>query len=128
VAADTDTTTGRHETTTSRELGAPGISGVSPVKAAAGQIVTVRGSDFGESQGTSSSLQLTDDGTTWAAPGTIPTLTVLRWSNDQITFQVPTPTGSSGDEYQVVPGTTASLQVTTAGGMSNTADLRIVSP
>jgi IPT/TIG domain len=101
---------------------------VSPVKAAAGQIVTVRGSDFGESQGTSSSLQLTDDGTTWAAPGTIPTLTILHWSSDQITFQVPTPSGSSGDEYHVVPGTTASLQVATAGGTSNMAGLRIVSP
>jgi hypothetical protein len=101
---------------------------VSPGKAAAGQVVTVRGSDFGQSQGTSSSLQLTDDGTTWAAPGTIPVLTVLRWSNDEITFEVPTPSGSSGDEYQVVPGTTASLQVVTAGGTSNMAALRIVSP
>jgi hypothetical protein len=41
---------------------------------------------------------------------------------------VPTPSGSSGDEYQVVPGTTASLQVITAGSTSNTADLQIVSP
>jgi hypothetical protein len=128
VATYTDATTGRHETTASRELGAPGISGLSAVKAAAGQVVTVSGSDFGESQGTSSSLQLTDDGTTWAAPGTIPTLTVLHWSNDRITFQVPTPSGMSGDEYQVVPGTTASLQVVTAGGTSNMAGLRIVSP
>jgi hypothetical protein len=128
VAAYTDATTGRPQTTTSRELGAPGISRVSPAKAAAGQIVTEYGSGFGKSQGTSSSLQLTDDGTIWAGPGTIPTLTVRRWSNDQITFQVPDRSGSSGDEYQVVPGTTASLQVATAGGTSNTVYLRIVSP
>ena len=128
VAAYTDTATKRHETTASRELGAPGISHLSPAQAAAGQTVTVYGSGFGSSQGTSSSLQLTDHGTTWAAPGTIPTLTVLNWSNDKITFQVPTPSGSSGDEYQVIPGTTASLQVVTAGGTSNMADLQIGSP
>jgi hypothetical protein len=128
TATYTDATTKLHAISLTRELGAPGISRVSPGKAAAGQTVTVSGSGFGSSQGTSSSLQLTDDGTTWAAPGTLPTLTVLKWSNNKITFQVPTPSGSSGDQYQVVPGTTASLQVVTAGGTSNTMNLGIAAP
>ena len=73
-------------------------------------------------------LDLADRGTTWSAPGNLPTLTVHRWTSDQITFEVPTPSGASGDQYQVVPGTTATLQVVSAGGTSNTVHLQIVSP
>jgi NPCBM-associated, NEW3 domain of alpha-galactosidase len=128
VAAFTDATTGRYEASTIAELGAPGISRLSAASGAAGQTITVYGSGFGPTQGTSSALDLTDGATTWSAPGNLPTLTVQRWSNDQITFEVPTPSGASGDQYQVVAGTTATLQVVTAGGTSNTVPLRIVSP
>jgi hypothetical protein len=127
VASYTDTTTGRHGRTTAQELGTPSISGLSTAKAAAGQVVTVRGSGFGRSQGTSSALQLTDNGTTWSAPGTIPTLQVLQWADHRIVFQVPTPSGPGGDTYHVAAGTTASLHVITAGGKSNTVSLSIVS-
>ena len=127
AASYTDATTGQHGRTTAQELGPPGISRLSASKAAAGQIVTVEGSGFGPSQGTSSALQLTDHGTTWSAPGTIPTLRVLQWSDSAIVFQVPTPSGTGGDTYHVTPGTTATLQVTTVGGQSNTVKLPIVS-
>jgi hypothetical protein len=128
VAAFTDATTGRYEATTATELGAPGISRLSAATGAPGQTVTVYGSGFGPSQGASSSLVFTDSGNTWSAPGNLPTLTVPRWTNEQITFEVPTPSGASGDQYQVVAGTTATLQVVTAGGTSNPVPLRIVSP
>jgi hypothetical protein len=127
LASYTDATTGQHEQTTAQELGPPGITRLSARSAAAGQIVTVEGSGFGSSQGTSSALQLTDQGTTWSAPGTLPTVRVLEWTDHVIVFQVPTPSGPDGDTYHVVPGTTASLQVTTVGGESNTADLSIAS-
>jgi hypothetical protein len=87
--------------------------------------VTVTGSGFGPSQGTSSALDFTDGATTWGPPGTVPTLTVVHWTDHQITFGVPTPSGASGDQYQVTPGTTATLQVVTAGGASNRVPLRI---
>lgn len=128
VARYTDTTTGTARVVTATELGAPGISRVSTARAGAGQTVTVTGSGFGATQGTSSALTLSDDGTTWSAPGNLPTLTVLRWSNDRITFRVPTGSGASGDQYHVVPGTEASLQVTTAGGTSNVVHLGITAP
>ncbi len=127
TASYTDATTGRHERTAVQELGPPGISRLSVSKAAAGQIVTVEGSGFGPSQGTSSALQLTDQGTTWSAPGNLPTLHVLQWTDHVIVFRVPSPSGPGGDTYQVVPGTTASLQVTTVGGQSNSVSLPIVS-
>jgi NPCBM-associated, NEW3 domain of alpha-galactosidase len=123
----TDVTTGRHEQTTARELGPPGITRLSATKAAAGQIVTVEGSGFGRSQGTSSALQFSDADTTWSNPGNLPTLRVMQWSDHSIVFQVPTPSGPGGDTYQVVPGTRASLQVITVGGQSNTVTLGIAS-
>jgi hypothetical protein len=126
-AAYTDATTGQRELAAVRELGPPGISRLSVRRAAAGEIVTVEGSGFGRSQGTSSALQLTDQGITWSAPGTIPTLRVLQWADQRIVFQVPTPSGPGGDTYHVVPGTTAALQVTTVGGESNAVSLPIVS-
>jgi hypothetical protein len=126
-ASYTDVTTGRHEQTTARELGPPGITRLSATKAAAGQIVTVEGSGFGRSQGTSSALQFSDAGTTWSNPGNLPTLRVMQWSDHSIVFRVPTPSGPGGDTYQVVPGTRASLQVITVGGQSNTVTLRIAS-
>jgi hypothetical protein len=58
-------------------------------------------------------------------PGNLATLAGRQRSNDRITFEVPTPSGASGDQYQVVPGTTATLQVVTAGGPSNAVPLRI---
>ena len=127
LASYTDATTGQHGQTTAQELGPPGISRLSARSASAGQIVTVTGSGFGPSQGTSSELQLTDQSTTWSAPGTIPTLRVMRWTDHRIVFQVPTPSGPDGDTYHLVPGTTASLQVTTVGGGSNKAALAITS-
>src|SRR5690348_11160129 len=101
VASYTDATTGRQERSTARELGPPGISRLSVKRAAAGQTVTVDGSGFGRSQGTSSALQFTDQGTTWSAPGTLPTLRVLQWTDHAIVFQVPTPSGPGGDTYHV---------------------------
>ena len=126
AASYTDATTGQPEQATAQELGPPGISRLSVRKAAAGQIVTVEGSGFGQSQGTSSAVQFTDQGTTWSAPGTLPTLRILQWTDHLIVFQVPAPSGPDGDTYRVVPGTTASVQVVTVGGQSNAVNLSVV--
>jgi hypothetical protein len=46
------------------------------------------------------------------------------WSDNQITFTIPSPSGSGG-QWHVVPGSTATITVTTAQGTSNTATLTI---
>jgi hypothetical protein len=125
VATFTDATTGRPETTAVAELGPPGISRLSATTDAGGETITVYGSGFGPSQGTSSALALTDGATTWSAPGNLPALTVLHWTDKQITFEIPTPSGTAGDQYELIPATTATLQVVTAGGTSNTVPLGI---
>ena len=95
----------------------------SPAKAAAGQQVTVTGSGFGASQG-SSYLTFSDNGTNWGAPGDLASFTVDSWSDSAITFTVPQPSGTNG-EWAVTPGTTADITVTTAAGTSNTAGVAI---
>ena len=67
----------------------------SPAKAAAGQQVTVTGSGFGASQG-SSYLTFSDNGTNWGAPADLATFTVDSWSDSAITFTVPQPSGTNG--------------------------------
>ncbi|HWG03182.1 MAG TPA: hypothetical protein VG164_15220 [Trebonia sp.] len=46
------------------------------------------------------------------------------WSDDKVTFTVPTPSGTGG-MWHVDPGSTATVTVTTANGTSNTATLAI---
>jgi hypothetical protein len=127
VAGYTDSTTGDHETDSVRQLGAPGISSIAPTSGAAGTTVTLHGSDFGPSQGTVSAVQLTDDGTVWGQQGELPSLTIKKWTNTAITFVLPTGSGTAGTEYQLVPGTTATVQVVTAGGSSNAVGVTVKS-
>lgn len=106
----------------------PTISSVSPSTAGAGQQVTVTGSGFGATQG-SSYLTFSDNGTNWGAPGDQATFTVDSWSDGSITFTVPTPSGSSG-QWAVTPGSTATVTVTNASGgqTSAAANLAISAP
>jgi hypothetical protein len=107
------------------EPSSPVITFHSPVNAAAGQQVTVTGSGFGASQG-SSYLTFSDNGTNWGAPGDLATFTVNSWSDSAITFTVPAPSGTN-NEWAVTPGTTATVSVTTGAGTSNTATTAIQS-
>jgi hypothetical protein len=95
----------------------------SPATAAAGQQVTVTGSGFGASQG-SSNLTFSDNGTNWGAPGDAASFTINSWSDGAITFTVPQPSGTNG-QWAVTPGSTATTSVTTASGASNTATTAI---
>ena len=105
------------------EPSTPAITFASPSSAAAGQQVTVTGSGFGASQG-SSYLTFSDDGTNWGAPGDAASFTVDSWSDSAVTFTVPNPSGSS-DQWAVTPGSSATVSVTTSAGTSNTATTSI---
>jgi hypothetical protein len=70
-------------------------------------------------------VTLSDDGTTWGAPGSSNTLPVDSWNDTAITFTVPEPSGVSGAVH-VDPGTDASVQVVdSSGAASNQPDLQI---
>jgi predicted alpha-1,2-mannosidase len=100
------------------------VASVSPASANAGDVVTVNGSGFGATQG-AGYVQFSDNGINWGAPGNTATFTVNSWSDTQITFTVPTPSGATG-QFHVWPGTTAMVTVVNdAKQMSDTAALGI---
>lgn len=101
----------------------PVITFDAPASAAAGQQVTITGSGFGTSPG-SSYLTFSDNGTNWGAPGDLATFTVNSWSDSAITFTVPEPSGTN-NEWAVTPGSTATVSVTTSAGSSNTVTTAI---
>jgi hypothetical protein len=119
----TDSTTGQAVTDTATETPTPVITSVSPSTASAGDVVTLTGTNFGSSQG-QNYVTFSDDGTNWGAPADSATFTVDSWSDDQITFTVPTPSGTDG-QWQVTPGSTATVSVTTNGATSSTANIAI---
>jgi len=102
----------------------PVVRSVSPGTASPGQVVTVRGADFGATQGLGY-ITFSDGGFGWGAPGDLDTFKVDNWSDNAITFTVPVPSGTGG-EFRVVPGTAAAITVTTAdGGISDGGTLNI---
>ncbi|HEX4831652.1 MAG TPA: TIM-barrel domain-containing protein [Trebonia sp.] len=105
------------------EPSAPVVTFASPAAARAGQQVTVTGSGFGASQG-SSYVTFSDNGTNWGAPGDSASFTVSSWSDSAITFTVPMPSGTGG-QWAVTPGSTATATVTSGGGTSNAAKVAI---
>jgi predicted alpha-1,2-mannosidase len=112
-------------TTTTAPSG-PVLNSVSPTELTAGATVTVTGTGFGATQG-SGYVQFMDNGASWGAPGNAATFKVDSWSNTQITFTVPTPSGTNG-VYHVWPGTPATVQVVNASGQqSDTAVVQIKS-
>ena len=123
TASYTDAATGTTATVTAAQTPTPTITSVSPATASAGQTVTVSGMNFGASQ-SSGYITFSDDGTNWGAPPDLATFSLGSWSDSQITFTVPSPSGSGG-EWHVDPGSTATVTVTTANGTSNTATLTI---
>jgi alpha-glucosidase (family GH31 glycosyl hydrolase) len=122
-ASYTDALTGAAETVSAQQQPTPSITTISPSTASAGQIVTVTGVNFGATQG-DSYITFSDDGTNWGAPPDVATFSLDSWSDNEITFTIPSPSGSS-DQYYVVPGSTATVTVTTDTGVSNTGDVTI---
>jgi hypothetical protein len=100
---------------------APVLSAVSPSSPAPGAAVTLTGSNFGASQG-SSYLTLAQGGTSWGAPYDGATLTITSWSDTSITFDLPPDSGS----YPLVPGT-ATITVTVGGQASAPQTITITS-
>lgn len=123
TASYTDDATGARVTDTAQQIPVPSITSVSPATASAGQVVTVRGANFGTTRG-SGYITFSDDGTNWGAPPDEAAFSVDSWSDNQVTFTVPSPSGSGG-QWHVVPGSTATVTVTTANGTSNTATVVI---
>ncbi len=100
------------------------VTSVSPASATAGDVVTINGSGFGATQGTGY-VAFSDNGTNWGAPGNVAAFQIDSWSDTQITFTVPTPSGTNG-VFHVWPGTTAMVTVVNAAAqMSDTAALGI---
>jgi hypothetical protein len=100
------------------------VTSLSPASANAGDVVTINGSGFGATQGTGY-VMFSDNGTNWGAPGNAATFQVDSWSDTQITFTVPTPSGANG-VFHVWPGTTAMVTVVNASAQtSDTAALGI---
>ena len=123
-AAYTDAVTGQAETDTAQQVPTPAITSVAPSTASAGQTVTVTGTNFGTGQD-GSYLTFSDDGTNWGAPPDAATFTIDSWSENQITFTVPEPSGTNG-VWAVVPGSTATITVTSPDGVaSNTGSVAI---
>jgi hypothetical protein len=116
TATYTDATTGEPVTLTAQQNPTPVITSVSPATASAGQVVTVTGLNFGATQG-DSYITFSDDGTNWGAPPDEATFSLGSWSANSITFTIPSPSGTDG-EWSVVPGSTATVTVTTADGTS----------
>lgn len=112
--ADTTQTSNTATVTIAADPNAPVLTSVSPGTASVGQVVTISGTTFGTTQG-SSYITLSDGGTSWGAPFDGATLTIGSWSDDAVTFTVPSPQGPGG-EWRVTPGDTASVTVTTADG------------
>jgi Glycosyl hydrolases family 31/Domain of unknown function (DUF5110)/NPCBM-associated, NEW3 domain of alpha-galactosidase/Carbohydrate binding module (family 35)/IPT/TIG domain len=123
AASYTDAATGTPVTLTAQQEPVPTITSVSPSTASAGQVVTVTGANFGATQG-ESYITFSDDGTNWGAPPDLATFSLDSWSDNEITFTVPSPSGTGG-EWHVVPGSTATVTVTTANGTSNAGQVTI---
>jgi hypothetical protein len=104
----------------------PVITSLEPTSAAAGQQVTIHGSNFGASQTDPNQdyVFFVDGGTSWGAPFDGATFTVNSWSDTAITFTVPTPSGPGGI-WHVNPGDTATVTVNTSAGPSNPVPLQI---
>jgi hypothetical protein len=101
----------------------PSITSVTPASGAAGTVETITGSGFGSSQG-SNYLTLADQGTSWGAPYDAASLQISSWSDTKIVFTLPAPSGTNGI-WHLVPGTTATVTVTTPAGTSGTGNISI---
>ncbi len=102
----------------------PSITSVTPASGAAGTVETIAGSGFGSSPSSTSYLTLADQGTSWGAPYDAASLQISSWSDTKIVFTLPAPSGTNGI-WHLVPGTTATVTVTTPAGTSGTGNISI---
>ncbi len=88
-----------------------------------GEWVTLKGTNFGSNQN-GSYLHISENGTSWGAPGNWYHISFSSWTNDQIRFQVPNGLGGSG---KPLPSGSATLQIVNGTGSSSQARLLTVS-
>ena len=101
--------------TSTSAITGPVATSTTPSSATGGQQVTINGSGFGATQG-SSYVEFSDNGNSWGGPGEN-ALTIDSWSDTAVTFTVPS---------SVSVGTPAMATVVTgSGAMSDTAALEI---
>jgi len=111
-------------TSTTAATTGPVVTSLSTTSAQAGDQVTINGSGFGSSQG-NGYVAFSDNGTNWGSPGNTASFTVDSWSDTAVTFTVPSPSGPN-DEFQVWPGTPASVTVAdNSGDVSDSPELAI---
>lgn len=86
------------------------ITSLVPSSAAAGEQVTIHGTNFGATQADPNQdyVFFVDGDTSWGAPFEGATFHRDSWSDTAITFTVPTPSGDNGI-WHVTPGTTATV-------------------
>ena len=96
----------------------PTISSVIPAVAASGDGITITGTGFGTEQG-SSYVLFSDGGVNWGAPGDLANFQIDGWTDTQIQFTVPEPSGPQG-VWAVNPGSTATVLVAIPGLTPNT--------
>jgi hypothetical protein len=96
----------------------PVILSLSTGVAQAGQLVNIIGSFFGETQG-NSYLAFSAGGVNWGAPGNAATFEIQSWSDREIIFMVPTPSGPD-NVWSVQPGATAAVVVAVPNFVDNT--------
>ena len=101
----------------------PSVSATSPSTISAGEVVTLTGTGFGSSQGTSY-VHLIDDTVSWGAPGNAAIIQIDSWSNTAISFTAPLASGSV--PWQLVVGTTATVTITVGGSTSGAVNLPVV--
>jgi hypothetical protein len=102
----------------------PIIASVSPAAVSAGQVLTVSGVGFGASQG-GGYVSFGDQGTAWGSPRCAATFDIDSWSDSEVTFTVPSPSGPDG-VWHVVPASQATITVTNAASqVSNVATVTI---
>jgi hypothetical protein len=97
------------------------ITSFNPASAAAGDIVSVYGANFGPTE-PSQGFYVSDAGTNWGQAVNAGVLVIDSWSDTEIQFTVPVPSGT-GSQWRVRPGTTATFCIASncnlVGSMGN---------
>lgn len=96
-------------------LGIPIAASLSRTSATPNMPVTISGTDFGPLQ-LGGYLSFSNNGINWGAPGNAAGFQIIEWTDTQITFVVPVPSGVNG-EWAVTFGTSATVTVTNAAGL-----------
>ncbi len=96
------------------------VNNISP-----GEMVTVNGSGFGDIQ-SGGYVHLEDDGVNWGMVGNQAVFHIVSWSDTQIQFVAPVPSGP-GEAYKLVPGTEAQITVTNGAGQTSNSLITLVS-